>query len=177
MSTADRLGKYGWLASEPGPRILIEALNLFNVAETQGPENNRVIIDWAAECNIKGYSADSTPWCGLFVAVAAKRAGKPLPENPLWARNWGAWGESSAKELGAILVFTRDRNSGHVGIYVGEDSECYHVLGGNQGDRVSIIRIPKRRLIGCRAMYKVGKPTNVRPVYLAPQGEISVNER
>jgi len=33
-----------------------------------------------------------------------------------------------------------------VGFYVGEDATHLHVLGGNQGDAVSITRIPKDRL-------------------------------
>jgi len=106
----------------------------------------------------------------------AKRAGKKIPENPLWARNWAAWGDGSPRELGAVLVFARD-GGGHVGIYVGEDTEYFHVLGGNQKDQVCIVRIRKPRLIGCRAMYSVGKPQNVRPIYLHPEGIVSANER
>lgn len=171
------LGNYQWLADEPAPRMLKEALALYGVTETQGAGNTREILAWAKECGIKGYTADETPWCGLFMAVVAKRAGKPFPENPLWARNWAGWGEPSMKELGAVMVFSRANSGGHVGIYVGEDDDCYHILGGNQGDRVCIIRIPERRLLACRAMYKIGKPANVRPVRLAPRGAISINER
>ena len=35
--------------------------------------------------------------------------------------------------LGDILTFKRN-GGGHVGLYVGEDKDCYHVLGGNQGN-------------------------------------------
>jgi len=165
---------YAWLDREPAPKMLLNALNLFGVKEAIDGDDNPVILDWAVECGIKGYNHDSIAWCGLFIAVVAKRSGKPIPENPLWARNWAAWGEASPKELGAVLVFARD-GGGHVGLYVGEDSDCYHVLGGNQSDSVCIARLRKDRLIACRTMYKI-KPSNVRPVWLQAAGAISSNE-
>ena len=172
---ADMLGKYAWLDKEPAPKMLRQALDLYGIKETLGDANNPTIMEWAKEINAYGYNADEIPWCGLFMAVVAKRAGKPIPENPLWARNWCQWGQSSPKELGAVLVFSRG-NGGHVGLYVGEDSECYHVLGGNQKDQVCVVPIQKRRLIACRSMYKI-KPTTVRPVWLQSEGVISVDER
>lgn len=167
---------YEWLLAEPAPKMLLEALKLYGVTEKQGAENNPEIMSWAVECGVNSYRADEIPWCGLFVAVVAKRAGKPRPENPLWARNWAGWGKESPHELGAVLVFSRG-NGGHVGLYVGEDRECYHVLGGNQDDCVRIVRIRKGRLIACRALYTIAKPANVRPVYLQATGAISGDER
>ena len=94
------------------------------------------------EVNAHGYAADSVPFCGLFVALCAKRQEKKIPENPLWARNWCAWGDPSPKELGAILVFSRG-SGGHVALYVGEDKECYHVLGGNQETALALYAYAK----------------------------------
>ena len=173
---AEMLGKYAWLDREPAPKMLRAALDLYGVKETIGEDDNPVILEWAKECGIKGYQHDSIAWCGLFIALCAKRAGKKIPENPLWARNWAQWGESSPHELGAVMVFSRSGGGGHVGLYVGEDKECYHVLGGNQSDSVSITRIRKERLLACRSMYKV-KPATVRPVWLQSEGDISVDER
>jgi uncharacterized protein (TIGR02594 family) len=168
--------QYAWLAQEPGPRMLVEALKLYGTTEKSGPGNNPVILAWAGECGIRGYGADSIPWCGLFVAICAHRAGKPLPPNPLWARDWATWGEPSLKPaLGDVLVFRRD-SGGHVGLYVGEDGLAYHVLGGNQGDAVSIKRIAKNRLIAAQRLYSVGVPDNVRTLRLAASGALSRNE-
>lgn len=168
---------YHWLLSEKGPKMLLEALRLMGTRETAGDANNPTILEWARECGIHGYNADAIPWCGLFVAVVAKRAGKHLPNNPLWARNWATWGNPSPPELGAVLVFSRG-SGGHVGLYVGEDLAYYHVLGGNQGDSVSIVRIDKARLLACRALYKHGTPRNVRRVMLNTkiEGKVSENE-
>lgn len=170
------LGEYGWLAKEKAPKMLINAIDLYGIKEVIGNSNNPTILEWAKETGLeKIYRDDSEqPWCGLFVAVVAKRAGKPIPENPLWARNWAAWGNESKPELGAVLVFKRG-TGGHVGLYVGEDKECYHVLGGNQSDSVCVARLAKDRLIACRAMYKI-KPSNVRPVWLESTGTVSSNE-
>jgi len=71
---------------------------------------------------------------------------------------------------------------GHVGFYVGEDDRtvsgkpCYHVLGGNQSDAVTIARIDKDRMRACRQFFRNGKPDNVRPVILAARGKISEDE-
>jgi uncharacterized protein (TIGR02594 family) len=167
---------YQWLANEPAPKMLLEALRLYGIREKAGAANNPEIIAWAKECGISGYSADSIPWCGLFVAVVAKRAGKGIGNQPLWARSWAKWGIAAPRaELGDVLVFAR-QGGGHVGLYVGEDSQCYHVLGGNQGDSVSIARIDRSRCIAARRFYNIAAPANVRPIVLAASGIVSENE-
>jgi uncharacterized protein (TIGR02594 family) len=170
---------YAWLAREHGPRMLVEALALYGTRESPGAANNPAIMAWAAECGIKGYTADSIPWCGLGMAVAAKRAvwDHAPGGNPLWALNWAKWGApADVPSLGDVLVFVRP-SGGHVGLYVGEDTRAYHVLGANQGDAVSIVRIAKSRLRAARrAPWKVMQPGNVRPVQLAANGKVSQNE-
>jgi uncharacterized protein (TIGR02594 family) len=60
-------------------------------------------------------------------------------KDPLWALNWNSFGNKlSEPAYGAIIVFSRT-GGGHVGFYVGEDDKHWHVLGGNQSDKVSII--------------------------------------
>lgn len=168
---------YAWLEKEPAPRMLVEALKLYGTVETPGKGSNPTILAWAKEVGLERiYTADSVPWCGLFMAVVAMRAGKRLPHAPLWALNWARWGEDGGQpELGDVLVFTRP-GGGHVGLYVGEDDYTYHVLGGNQRDAVTIARVPKARLYACRAYYAVGRPANVRPIVLTAGGEISTDE-
>jgi hypothetical protein len=54
---------------------------------------------------------------------------------------------------GAVLVFWRGSKSGtlgHVGFYQGEDDEAYHVLGGNQSNKVNTARVGKDRLLDAR---------------------------
>lgn len=165
---------YAWLAKETGPKMLLEALNLYGVKEKVGESDNPEILSWAKELNLPQYTADSIPWCGLFVAIVAKRAGKPVVSNPLWAANWLKFGLSCKPELGAVAVFSREGGN-HVGLYVGEDQDCYHILGGNQKDSVCISRLKKPRCRGFRAQYR-NKPVNVRQIFLKPEGEVSFNE-
>ena len=96
------------------------------------------------------------PWCGDFVETAIKR-GLPnepfsgaLAENPYWARNWITFGKRAVPTYGAVLVFERGQQSGHVAFAVGESDTDYFVLGGNQGDAVGITRLAKTRLLAAR---------------------------
>lgn len=169
---------YAWLASEPGPKMILEALKLYGVHEAPGSVNDPVIMGWAAEMGLSSvYSSDAIPWCGLFMAIVAKRAGKQPPLQPLWALNWGVFGNAvpDYPKLGDVLIFKRD-GGGHVAMYVGEDADHYHVLGGNQGDAVSISRIAKDRLYKSRRPVYSAEPDNVRVIHLAALGAASRNE-
>jgi uncharacterized protein (TIGR02594 family) len=171
--------QYGWLAREPGPKMIVEALRLYGTLEGPGTTNNGKIIAWAKEIGGKladVYKADSIPWCGLFMAVVARRAGKEIPRNPLWALSWSAFGAAASRPaLGDVLVFLR-HGGGHVGLYVGEDETAFHVLGGNQSDAVSIKRIARSRLYAARRPAYRTQPANVRPIPLTASGSLSVNE-
>jgi uncharacterized protein (TIGR02594 family) len=171
---------YEWLLQiKPLPRMVQEALKLHGTAETMGAKDNPVIVAWAKEIGPaaeRHYYADEVPWCGLFAAVIAKRAGKALPMDPLWALNWKNFGiETQQPALGDVLTFQRE-GGGHVGLYVGEDKDCYHVLGGNQSDQVCFTRIIKGRLKGARRPYYQNQPKTVKPYILAATGGISSNE-
>ena len=139
--------QYAWLAKEGAPKMLVEALKLFGTLEAPGTKDNPVIMGWAKEVGLmKTYSHDSVPWCGLFMAVVAKRAGKTVVDSPLWALSWADFGEHpTVPMLGDVMTFKR-QGGGHVALYVGEDAHAYHVLGGNQSDSVCITRIEKQRL-------------------------------
>jgi uncharacterized protein (TIGR02594 family) len=177
---------YKWLEKEGAPSILVEALKHVGTLEHK-EGNNPSIIKWAQEIGGKladVYTADSIPWCGLFMAIVVKRArgAHEIVKDPLWALNWGTYGEKAeCAKLGDILVFVRRTSTGakagHVGIYVGEDEDAYHVLGGNQKDAVNIARIAKDRLYTIRRIpYKV-MPKNVRTINLPKTGKLSTNEQ
>lgn len=172
--------QYRWLEDEKSPAILREALNCYGIAEFKGDANNPIIIEWAKEVGGwigSWYTQDSVPWCGLFIAVCAKRAGFPFNQKALSALEWANWGDRApVPMLGDVLVFKRP-SGGHVGIYVGEDHACFHVLGGNQSDAVNVMRIDKSRLVAARRCpWKISQPANVRVVKLAATGKVSENE-
>lgn len=160
----------------------MEAVKLYGIKETPGPDDNPVILDWAKEVNraVAGwYVDDSSAWCGLFCAVIAKRAGYQPPDgfDAIRAKSWSKWGMPvQVPMLGDILVFSRD-GGGHVGLYVGEDKDAYHVLGGNQSDMVKVSRISQNRLIAARRSPTTGSlPRSIRRVGLHPSGSLSKNE-
>lgn len=177
--------KYDWLDSIGTlPRTIQTALELIGTREVVGKGSNRTIIDWRDTLNqagvkISGYSDDDIPWCGLFVAwVTYKRRDNAaeVVKEPLWARNWASYGMKADKaSLGDVLVFVRN-GGGHVGFYIAEDATCYHVLGGNQSNAVTITRIEKSRCIAVRRPPYQNQPATVRPFIVAASGAISKNE-
>ena len=175
---------YLWLGNTGTlPRLLQEMIDVYGVQEVPGAGNNPVILGWARETGLeKTYTADSIAWCGLVMAVVCKRAGYDVPAGPLWALNWLNFGvKADVPSLGDILCFERfdgsgKRIGGHVGEYIGEDSEYYHVLGGNTDDRVMIARLLKTRLRAARRpAYKNPLPS-WKPYQVAANGLISRNE-
>ena len=169
---------YNWLKEEKSPKILVEAIKQIGVKEIVGSKHNPVILEWADEIGLKKvYTNDEIPWCGLFIAHCAHIAGLQVVDKPLWALSWANYGTKVDEPmLGDILTFKRD-GGGHVGIYVGEDATHYHVLGGNQGNSVSVSRIAKSRLYQARrTAWKVAQPANVRKVFLEAKGTITTNE-
>jgi uncharacterized protein (TIGR02594 family) len=159
---------------------LAEAQRLRGLREAPGAADNPVIMDWAADLGVT-YPDDETPWCGLFVAHCM-RTGLPeadLPANVLGARAWLRFGETAKPQFGAVLVFWRGSPGGwqgHVGFYWAEDDACFHVLGGNQSNAVTVTRIERRRLLGARWPNGVRAEGIVRRA--SPKGHlISTNEQ
>jgi len=170
--------RYSHVLRHDAPRLIREAMKLYGVKERPGGANNPVILEWADEVEAAlrtnlGYNADSIPWCGLFAAVCAVRAGwkDQTPLQPLWARNWRLFGQRApTPSLGDVLVFER-ASAGHVGFYIADDEDAFHVLGGNQGDAVSIVRVEKGRLLAARRpRWRAAQPATVKPFPLGSMG-------
>jgi uncharacterized protein (TIGR02594 family) len=96
------------------------------------------------------------PWCGDFVETCIRTAlpEEAVPINPYFARNWLGFGVKCPEPVvGAVAVFWRGSKGGtqgHVSFVVGQDAKYLSILGGNQGDAISVSRIDKARLLGCR---------------------------
>lgn len=178
---------YSYLLADDMPKMIKEGLKLLGTLESPGSSNNQTILDWAKEIggNVENiYNADEIPWCGLAQAIVALRAGKIIPKDPLWALNWGNFGNYvKIPMIGDTLVFVRKTSTGakagHVGIYVGEDSKNYHVMGGNQSDSYNITKIAKNRLYTARRPeFKIGQPLSVQRKFLDSNNDsISNNEQ
>lgn len=177
--------EYEWLLKLDGlPNTITLALAEFGVAEVVGKGSNRTIIAWRDELNqagvkISGYSDDDIPWCGLFAAIIAYRRKKnpaEVVEEPLWALNWAEYGQHvNTAMLGDVLAFKRP-SGGHVGFYVGEDATAYHVLGGNQSNKVCFARVAKARCVAVRRPPYVTIPAAVRKYLVSSSGGLSTDE-
>jgi len=97
-------------------------------------------------------------WCSAFANHVMINSGYD-GTNSLSARSWKQWGRAVKKKdikthIGAIAVFSRaseaNPKAGHVGFYIGEESNKYLILGGNQYDSVCVKKYEKWRLLGFR---------------------------
>lgn len=120
--------------------------------EVAGPRSNPRIARLFADAGFPSVSSDETAWCAAFVGACLARGGAAA-SGSLLARSYLDWGEPiDAFRLGAVAVFPRggDPATGHVGFAVGESDTAIYLLGGNQGDQVSVEAFPKARLLGLR---------------------------
>lgn len=156
------------------------ATSLIGTREIVGPKHNPTILAWAKKLGSKvlgiNITDDETAWCGLFVAHCMSEAGITPAPIAVRASSWETWGSILRADRlapGAVLVFKRP-GGGHVGFYVGEDKDCYHVLGGNQSNAVTITRIEKARCVARRWPKDVA--VSGVPVWVNAKGTISKNE-
>lgn len=85
-----------------------------------------------------GVNPRRTPWCGAFVEIVSKRAGKKIASQPLRSISWKRVGKAvSLKNArkGDIIVI-RTKRGHHVGFYAGRKNGRVTVLGGNQSNMV-----------------------------------------
>lgn len=154
------------------------AKSLLGTKELAGSANNPKILSWAKTVGgsvSRYYTNDAIPWCGLFVAYCFVKNGFAVRQSSLSSLDWLNWGvKLSRPSFGAVMIFIRP-GGGHVGFYVSEDKDTYHILGGNQSDSVSITRVAKNRLKGIRWPAGVATPTG-GPIVRTFNGKISTNE-
>jgi uncharacterized protein (TIGR02594 family) len=165
------------------PSWLLIARKLIGVREIVGPKHSATIMGWIAALGSKILGIvvkdDETPWCGTFMAHVMVEVKIAPPAIAVRASSWAGWGRQlNTPRLGCVLVFTR-AGGGHVGLYLGERSDAYRVLGGNQSNSVSETWIAKDRLApgGLRWPSGAPLPPPTGPVLLANDGSpLSRNE-
>lgn len=162
----------------PMPSWMDIAYRYRGLKEFPGLKDNPTIMGWGKRLGAKilgiMYNADSVPWCGLFVANCLDMAGIAPVKIAIRAKSWVNFGIPVSPMWGCVLVFERS-GGGHVGFYHGEDSTHFHVLGGNQSDSVSIMRLSKDRMIAAR--WPTGYAQKSGPHVVSPDGApVSVNE-
>lgn len=160
------------------PPWLWRAYHYIGTAEIPGPRHNPLIQRWLVALRA-WWDDDETPWCGTFVAACLQASGISLPQHWYRARAWLDWGAPlAAPALGALAVFERGPHQGHVGFVAGRHPAGWlMILGGNQGNRVSVAPFAPERLLGYR--WPAGEP--LRELYTAlpaidSSAALSINE-
>ena len=150
MSSGGFVGNGDW-SSATTPTEVAASFVGFN--ET---EHEKVLSSFIKKTVGVNLSPKDTAWCAAFVNGALGATGVE-GTGKLNARSFMEWGkETTSPTQGDIAVFTRGNPNGwqgHVGFYVGpSDKKGYvRVLGGNQGNKVSIRDYPESELLGYRS--------------------------
>lgn len=126
---------------------IAEARKHIGVAEIPGPKENPIIQKWLKELNA-WWDSEKTAWCGVMTAYCLKKAGRPIPKHWYRALAYADYGTKLNRPAYGCLAVMSRKGGGHVGFVVGEVAKGGDllILGGNQGDKVSIARFPRSRI-------------------------------
>ena len=139
------------------PPWLALALNELatDVEEKRGKgRHNPRILEYHATTTLRAQD-DETPWCSSFVNWCITQSGIK-GTNLAAARSWLKWTQGEAltqPRKGAITIFWRGSPNGifgHVAFYLGQTKNHIEVVGGNQGDQISIAKYAKSKFLGYR---------------------------
>ena len=108
---------------------------------------------------------DEVPWCSGFMNYVAWLLRLPRSKS-LAARSWLDVGRpiplhQAYVGFDVVVLYRGARHgpSGHVGLYagIGREEEQVLLLGGNQGNMVSVAPYPEERVIGVRRLHEGGR--------------------
>lgn len=154
-------------ADPPWLKIALEE-HKQGVKELPDPEENPRIVEYlkTAAPDPSWAASDETDWCSAFANWCFEQCGIK-GTGSLAAKSWLGFGDGIAiPRRGCIVVFDRppDPFSGHVAFYIGEapgkHGGSIAVLGGNQGNTISVDTYPRKRLRGFRWPRKEDIPDN-----------------
>ena len=140
------------------------ARQFVGVREGVGAVDNPLIVAML-QLEDPGVQHDAVPWCSSFVNFVCWLLGIPRSKS-LAARSWLNVGKpialSDAMAGFDVVILQRGDGPqpgagvvnapGHVAFYVGHDADHIQVLGGNQGDAVSVESFPTTRVLGVRRL-------------------------
>jgi uncharacterized protein (TIGR02594 family) len=161
------------------PAWLTTARGYLGLAEIPGKDTAPAIRRWLIALKAK-WTDDETPWCGVFVAECMRANSIDLPSGWPAARGWLKWGVTlPSAVVGAVVVYSRPGSSwsGHVGFVVGRDQAGnVQTLGGNQGNRVSVLPFAPDRVLGYRWPPAVPVPLLAELPVVNSDGKVSTQE-
>lgn len=153
-----------------------EAKKHIGLKEIPGTKNSPVITGWL---KVMGawWNDDETPWCGVFTGYCMKVAKISYPKLYMRASEWANWGMRLDTPVdGCVVVFNR-KGGGHVGFVMGQTKDGFlTVLGGNQGNAVTIAKFDRTRVVGYYWPKEVPVPLNKTLSIVSVTGGLSTNE-
>jgi uncharacterized protein (TIGR02594 family) len=121
-------------------------------------KNTKQLADFIQRAGID-IDPTSEAWCAAFVGAVLHKHGVK-GTGAVNARSYLSWGKGTTTPVqGDVVVLWRGSPSswqGHVGFYAGTDANGnILILGGNQGDKVSIEAYNPKRLLAYRTATKL----------------------
>ena len=141
------------------------ALRFVGVREIEGTVDSPQILAML-RLDAEWPKHDEVPWCSAFINYVTWLLRLPRSKS-LVARSWLTVGipkDIADAYLGFDVVILKRGGGnqpgpsviaapGHVGFYAGQDERSVYLLGGNQGDSVSVLPYPKSRILGVRSLW------------------------
>ena len=129
------------------PKWIVIAEKEVGVKERTGGENKR-ILEYHDATSLNA-SEDEIAWCSSFVNWVMRECGMERT-NSAQARSWLQFKNDKKFKKHAIVIFKRGNSKwqGHVGFALEDKGDAIRVLGGNQGNSVSISSYKKSDVLG-----------------------------
>lgn len=143
--------------------ILDTAHEYVGLAEFPGAKHNAKIVKMYADTGNSWVTDDETPWCAAFVGSVLAQCGIK-GTGKLNARSYLEWGQKvdiKDAQPGDVVILSRGSNptQGHVAFFHSwKNNGSVNLLGGNQGDKVSIAPYGVSKVIGVRRAVIPAKP-------------------
>ena len=137
------------------------AQRFVGVKEFPGDKDNPFVMSML-QLDTNWPAHDEVPWCSAFVNYICWLLRLPRSKN-LLARSWLEVGVPISAQYAApgfdVAVFRRGESGGHVGFFSAAiiplaqyDEPRIYVLGGNQGNSVSVTSLRTADLLGIRRL-------------------------
>lgn len=135
------------------------------VKELGAGADHPLIQWWLSLCGMGHDAVDEVAWCSAFANGIAWELRLPRSKSAA-ARSWLAVGRavllSEAWPASDVVILSRGGGGqpgadviaapGHVGFFAGTDGDKVLVLGGNQGDAVTVAPFDRERILGIRRL-------------------------
>lgn len=144
---------------------LKQALSYVGIREYPGATSNPLILRFWQLARLAGIKDDRVPWCSGFACACMEEVGIRSPRSD-GARSWLTWGSPLKEPVQGCVVVLKRPGGFHVGFAVGQDRDGRLLLvGGNQGDAVSVAAFDRSRVLSYR--WPLGVPIETALPYQA----------